>query len=164
MSLIPLRQDDSDGEILDEYSRTVVRVAEDVSPAVVRVQVHERRKDKEPAGRAGSAPPPREEQAGSGSGFVFTPDGFVLTNSHVVHGASRVEVALSGGRRAPAQLVGDDPDTDLAVLRVDAPELIAARFGHSSMLRVGQVAIAIGNPYGFDCTVTSDSAVASLSV
>jgi S1-C subfamily serine protease len=157
MSVVPLPQIKTDDELLDAYSQTVVRVAEAVSPSVVRVEVHQRRDDGRPTrpdrpGRGRRSP---EDGAGSGSGFVFTPDGFVLTNSHVVHGASRIDVTLNSGRRMPAQLVGEDPATDLAVLRVDGPDLIPARFGDSAALHVGQIAIAIGNPYGFDCTVTT---------
>jgi S1-C subfamily serine protease len=95
------------------------------------------------------------EGRGSGSGFVFTSSGYILTNSHVVHGTSRVEVTLADGRRLPADLIGDDPETDLAVVRVHAGGLSPVAMGDSQAVRVGQLAIAIGHPYGFQCTVTA---------
>jgi S1-C subfamily serine protease len=148
------REQASDRELIDGYSKTVTGVAGMVSPSVVRIDV-EVPSERAARGPRRPAPSPPDGPTGSGSGFVVTPDGYVLTNSHVVSGAKRITASLLDGRRVPAHLVGDDPDTDLAVVRLFAPELEAVQFADSSALEVGQIAIAIGNPYGFDCTVTA---------
>jgi S1-C subfamily serine protease len=163
--LVPIpKSPATERDALDAYSEVVVRVAEAVSPSVVKIE-------------AEGAPPPRrgpapESATSSGSGFIFTPDGYILTNSHVVAGARKLTVLLLDGRRLAASVVGDDPHTDLALVRVEPPlqvegtaideahgepasPLIPARLGDSSALRVGQMVVAIGNPYGFDCTVTA---------
>jgi S1-C subfamily serine protease len=141
--------DSTDAGLLDAYSTAVVQAAERISPSVAFIEV-----SKTAAGR-GAVERGTREMRGSGSGFVFTPDGFILTNSHVVHGATKLVVTLSDGRRFDAAVVGDDPGTDLAVIRIFARELIAAPLGDSSQIRVGQLAIAIGNPYGFQYSVTA---------
>ncbi|HEY8966915.1 MAG TPA: trypsin-like peptidase domain-containing protein [Candidatus Methylacidiphilales bacterium] len=129
----------TDEELLDAYSGAVIGAVRRAGPAVVHIRAE---------GEDG-------EGGGSGSGFLISPDGFVMTNSHVIHGAAKLWVQASDGRTARAEVVGDDPDTDLAVLRIDLPGLPYIEFADSARLRVGQIAIAIGNPLGFDHTVTA---------
>ena len=136
-----------DDSLLDAYSTAVTSAVERMSPSVVHIEVHQN------AGRTRPGEP--RERQGGGSGFVFTPDGLILTNSHVVHEASRIVVTMMDGRRMPAAVIGDDPASDLAVIRVDEPGLTAAALGDSQKLRVGQIVIAIGAPYGFQSTVTA---------
>ena len=133
-----------DSELLDAYSRAVVHAVERVAPAVVSIDVR-----KNDAARRSRA------QAGSGSGFVFATDGLILTNSHVVDGADAIDVTLPDGRECQADLIGQDRDTDVAIVRITASDLAAVTFGDSQGLRPGQLVIAIGNPYGFQHTVTS---------
>jgi len=141
----PQPRGEGDDALLDAYSNAVVAASERVGPAVVHVEVAQ-------------APRPAEGDAprrGSGSGFVFTPDGLILTNSHVVHGARSIQVSFGDDASFDADLVGDDPDTDVAVIRIGGHQLSTATLGSSRRLRVGQLAIAIGNPYGFQHTVTA---------
>ena len=126
-----------DGALLDAYSAAVVAAVDAVAPSVAHLQVQFGRR------------------AGSGSGFAFTPDGLLLTNSHVVHGAKRISATFADGTSRDAALVGEDPDTDIAVIRLGGAALPAATLGSSRAVRVGQLAIAIGNPYGFQHTVTT---------
>jgi S1-C subfamily serine protease len=141
-SFVSNRASAQDEELLDAYSSAVVGVVEAVSPSVVHVQVRGSRQ-----GRAAQ---------GSGSGTILSPDGIVLTNNHVVEGASAFELALTDARRFTARVLGRDPDTDIAVLRAETTDrLPAARLGNSKKLKPGQIAIAIGNPLGFESTVTA---------
>ncbi len=132
-----------DDNILDAYSLAVTNAAEIVSPAVVNINTFME--------RSGG----QLTKGGSGSGFIFTPDGFILTNSHVIQKAKGIEVVLSDGRKFIADLIGDDPDTDLAVIRIESPGITPVKFGDSAKIKPGQLVIAIGNPYGFQTTVTA---------
>jgi len=140
-----------DDSLLDAYSTAVTGAVERMTPSVVNIEVHQN------VGRTRAGEP--RERHGGGSGFVFTPDGLILTNSHVVHEAARIAVTLADGRRMPATVIGDDPASDLAVIRLDQPHgepgVTAAALGDSQRLRVGQIVIAIGAPYGFQSTVTA---------
>jgi S1-C subfamily serine protease len=141
VSAEPVPQSPGSAELLDAYSSAVVSAVARAAPSVVHVGVRF-------AGR-------RRRGEGGGSGFVLTPDGFLVTNSHVVDGASELRVTLADGSSWPARLVGDDPGSDLALLRVDAPELVPIARADSRALRVGQLVIALGSPYGFRATVTA---------
>jgi S1-C subfamily serine protease len=126
---------------LDDYSNNIIRVVEEVSPAVLSLHSRSRY--------------PQGLSAGSASGIIITPDGYILTNSHVISGAQDLEVTRGSGESYQAQLVGEDPDTDLAVVRVVAAGLPTSALGDSDELKVGQVVIAIGNPLGLQATVTT---------
>lgn len=142
-----------DDALLDAYSSAVVSAVDRVAPSVAHIEVWLRgdpARRTRPRRSAGA-----EDRSGTGSGFLFTPDGFLLTNSHVVEGATRIRATFADGESHAAELVGTDPDTDLAVLRVDVSSLSTATLGDSSRLRAGQIVIAIGNPLGFSSTVTS---------
>jgi S1-C subfamily serine protease len=135
----------NDAQLLDAYSQAVVSSAESVSPAVVNIEVKKQEKS-----RSRNMP-----LSGAGSGFVFTPDGYVFTNSHVVHGATEISVTFEDGRSVPATFIGEDVHTDLAVVRIWAPGVVPAKLGDSQQLKPGQLVIAIGNPFGFQRTVTA---------
>ncbi len=139
----------NESDLLDAYSNAVINAAKRVSPAVVNIDVHMPEQAGSPRGRG------KGSGQGSGSGFVFTPDGFIMTNSHVVHGAARIEVTLQDGQKLSARVVGDDPQTDLAVIHVNTNTLEAVEFADSSAIQVGQLVVAIGNPFGFQTTVTA---------
>jgi len=144
--------DPADGELLDAYSRAIVEAVKKISPSVVGVGVHRGPRELRQANTPVS---PHGNGGGSGSGFVLTPDGYVLTNSHVVHGMGRVEVTLPDGESYTAEPVGDDPDSDIAIVWISAPDLVPAVLGDSRKVRVGQLVIAAGNPYGFHASVTA---------
>ncbi len=144
----PSRANEQDDYLLDAYSQTVSGVARRVSNAVVHLKVqkpqNENRRSRQP-----------QEPFGTGSGFIISSDGFIVTNSHVVNGATHMEASLPDGRSFQARIVGDDPATDVAVVKIDGDNLATLAFGESDRLQVGQIAIAIGNPYGFQYSVTA---------
>lgn len=144
------RPDPADDQLLDAYSQTVTRVARRVSDAVVHLKVQKPAANNR-ATQQGRPPEP----FGTGSGFVISSDGFVVTNSHVVNGATDIEATLPDGRSFQAQVIGDDAATDIAVIKIDGSNLVSLAFGESNRLQVGQIAIAIGNPYGFQYSVTA---------
>jgi S1-C subfamily serine protease len=135
------RLDDSD--LLDSYSHAVTRAVERVSGSLVKIDVQSKRRES------------RQSHEGSGSGFVFTPDGLILTNSHVVHQAVKTSLTFTDGSRSGAVLIGEDRDTDVAVLRTEHAVFSPAPLGLSKRLRIGQIAIAVGNPFGFQFSVTA---------
>ena len=135
----------TDADLLDAYSSAVTRAVETVTPSVVKIEASRIVHTSRGPARTG----------GGGSGFIISPDGLVLTNSHVGHGADKIQVILADGREPDTALIGDDPESDLAVLRVYGPNLAPAKFANSGAIRIGQVAIAIGNPYGFEASVTA---------
>jgi len=144
-----------DADLLDAYSQAVVQAVELVSPSVVTIERGGRDERGSRAGDSDRERGGRGGHGGHGSGFIFTPDGLILTNSHVVHGSRSLHVSLADGRSMPAALIGEDPDTDLAVIRVPASDLPALRLGDSRAIRVGQLVVAIGSPLGFHATVTA---------
>ncbi len=143
-AIVPANQD---AFLLDAYSQTIVGVSKAVSPAVVQIKVGK--------SQAPSRNNRRQQPFGSGSGFIISSDGFIVTNSHVVNSSNKIEVVLQDGREFNAQLIGEDPATDIAIVQINAENLRAVRFGNSDELQVGQLAIAIGNPYGFQYSVTA---------
>jgi S1-C subfamily serine protease len=135
----------TDDELLDAYSRSVSSAADIVSRSVVNIEIE----------RGVPTPRGRRSARGSGSGFVFTPDGYIFTNSHVVHEAEEIFVTLADGREVAGRLIGEDPHSDLAVVQVWAPSLVPAQLGDSQKLKPGHLVVAVGSPYGFQSTVTA---------
>jgi S1-C subfamily serine protease len=137
-----------DGQLLDAYSRTITQVAQEVSPAVIQIRTQKSKQQPRTQGR------PAYPQ-GSGSGFFISHDGYIVTNSHVIQGAGKIKAVLHDGRQLTARIIGDDPATDLAVLKIESSNLPTIAFGSSEKLQPGQIAVAIGNPYGFQTSVTA---------
>jgi len=138
----------NDGQLLDAYSQTVVAATKKMSPTIAHIKVKN---------KPGTDNNPRQKtpEEGGGSGFVITPDGFIVTNSHVVHNAETIEVSMMDGRTFQATISGDDPASDIALIKIDGTNLVTASFGDSNSLQVGQIAIAMGSPYGFQYSVTA---------
>jgi len=145
----PFKTSHNDGQLLDAYSQTVISVAKKTSDAVVQIQVK-----KNPTTQKQQTRKP-QNSFGTGSGFIISSDGFIVTNSHVIKSAEKITVNIQDGRQFSAQIIGDDPATDIAVLQVNAENLSFIKFGNSDALQVGQLAIAIGNPFGFQYTLTA---------
>lgn len=143
-------QKEINDQILDEYSRVIINASQIVNPSVVRIENITNESENYNHFEYNN-----ERINGSGSGFFFTPDGFILTNSHVVSGANKLKVKMQDGNILNAYLIGDDPETDLAVIRVNGSNFSAAKLGNSNDIHVGQIVVAIGNPFGFDYTVTT---------
>jgi S1-C subfamily serine protease len=139
-------------ELLDAYSAAVTGVVRKVSPSVVKIDISHHLSHRGFVSRRRAK---RQPLRGSGSGLIFAPDGFILTNSHVIDGAASINVIMADGRECVGELVGSDPYTDLAVIRISDRQLPAAVLGDSQAIQIGQLVIAIGNPFGFQCTVTT---------
>ena len=156
----PAGTSEQDSVLLDAYSTTIVNVAQKVSPSVVQITVRGRTAAA-PSDRRNAMPPQRQapdrgnNDGGTGSGFIISSDGYIITNNHVVAGATHIKVSLPDSRDFDATLIGRDPATDIAVLKIYADSLKAIRFADSKQLQVGQIAIAIGNPYGFQYSLTT---------
>jgi S1-C subfamily serine protease len=144
-----------DFELLDAYSAAVTKVVDRIAPAVVKIDVSHHVSRRGYGARWRNRKQDSEQVTGSGSGVIFTPDGFILTNSHVIHRAASINVTLADAREFKGELIGDDPYTDLAVIRITADNLPAATLGDSQAIRIGQLVIAVGNPSGFQATVTA---------
>lgn len=147
---VPFPPPNPDAALLDAYSRTVVGVSQNVSPSVVQIKVK-----KQPGAQPRNRGRQRQQPFGTGSGFIISSDGYVVTNSHVVSRSVDIRVALQDGREYKGRLIGDDPATDIALLQIDGENLRSIRFADSDHLQVGQLAVAIGNPYGFQYSVTT---------
>ncbi|GAB3271561.1 trypsin-like peptidase domain-containing protein [Larkinella harenae] len=150
LDTVPGVQENQDAPLLDAYSNTVVNVAKKVSPSIVQIKVSGRQKEGQQPLRGRSQP-----DGGTGSGFIISSDGYIITNNHVVAGAQKIDVALPDGRDFEATLIGRDPATDIAVIKIYGEGLKAIRFADSKQVQVGQIAIAVGNPYGFQYSVTA---------